>query len=96
MEKLKLILSILRTKSYVILTDDRAVASIPVVDIDTFDNVLLLSGQTAALQEFQARLYDLIIEHEEAIDLLARRSKSKLFAKKKLKYEPTPKRGKKK
>lgn len=76
-EKLKWALRLLRSRTYVLLTDKEAVVSIPLADIDSFENQFLLSAQTASLQEFRSRLEDLIGEHEQAIQLLAHRKGQK-------------------
>lgn len=72
MERLKLAFSILRSKSYVVLTDAKAVISIPLMKVQDFNNILLLSAQTTALKGFQDRLAHLIKEHEQAIALSAK------------------------
>lgn len=72
MERLKLAFSILRSKSYVVLTDAKAVISIPLMKVQDFNNILLLSAQTTALKGFQDRLAQLIKEHEQAIALSAK------------------------
>lgn len=77
--KLRIMFDILRSNSYVVLTDKNAVVSIPLMDMSKFTNVMLLSSQTAALLEFQARLTSLIAEHKQEIQLLKRRNGSKLF-----------------
>lgn len=73
--KLRSIFGIIRSESYVVLTDRDAVISIPMMDMSKFENILLLSSQTAALVEFQARLSDLIAEHEQEIKLLTNRKR---------------------
>ncbi len=79
--KIGLAVSLLRSKTYVLLTDDKAVVSIPLVDMTKFDNILLLTAQAAALDEFQSRLADLALEHEQHVELLTNRKDSKLFGK---------------
>lgn len=73
-EKLKWAVRLLKSNTFVILLDKTAVVNIPIVDVNKFENQLLLAGQTAALQEFKVRLEELISEHEEAIALLAYRT----------------------
>lgn len=75
MEKLGLMFSIMRSKSYVVLTDKKAVVQIPMIRPDSFENIMLLGAQGAALEEFYDRLGDVIKEHEEAVSLLSRRKK---------------------
>lgn len=73
LEKLKWAYRLLRSRTFLVLTDKASVVSIPLVDIQAHESVFLLSAQTASLQEFKSRLEDLINEHEEAIQLLAYR-----------------------
>ena len=77
--KLRLMFDLLRSNSYVVLTDKSAVVSIPLMDMSKFTNIMLLSSQTIALSEFQTRLTSLIAEHKQEIQLLKRRNGSKLF-----------------
>ena len=67
LDRIKLALSIFHTQSYVVLTDTKSVVMIPTVNLNAFDSILLLTGQTNALKEFQVRLGRLIKEHEQAI-----------------------------
>ena len=82
MEKLKLLWSLMRSKTYVVLTDTRAVVMIPLVDLKKFDSVLLLSAQTSALYSFREKLEALISEHEETVEMLTQQSKT--FSKRKV------------
>lgn len=72
-DKLKWAYRLLFTRTFVILTDKSAAVSIPIVDPNAFESILLLTAQTHALMEFKSRLEDLIGEHEEAVKLLSRR-----------------------
>lgn len=72
-ERLKWALKLLQSRTFVVLLDKSSVVNIPLANINSFENQLLLAAQTAALQEFRSRLEDLIREHEEAISLLAHR-----------------------
>lgn len=83
-EKLKWAYKLLRSRSYVILTDKEAMVSIPLMDIEKFESQFLLGAQTASLLEFQTRLGDTIREHEEASRLLAHRQGVKRQAKEKV------------
>lgn len=89
-EKLKWAYRLLRSRTYVILTDKSSVVSIPLVNIEAMENQFLLAGQTASLQEFRSRLEDLIGEHEQAIALLARRQGDKQVYRKRTQPAPKP------
>lgn len=77
MDRLKWAFRLMRSKTYVVLTDKSSVVNIPITSLDSFENTLLLAAQTASLQEFASRLEDLISEHEQAIELIARRQGEK-------------------
>ncbi len=82
---------LLWTRTYVVLTDTSAVINVPAEDPDSFDNIMLLAAQTAALQNFKFSLEDLVREHEEAVQLLTRRNEQKR-AKRGAKVPRSPKR----
>lgn len=75
LERLKWALRVLRTRSYVVLTDTRSVVNIPMFDQETLDDQMILAAQTASLENFKTRLEDLIREHKEAVSLLSYRQK---------------------
>lgn len=66
---------LLRSRTYVLLTDKAAVVNIPLADVNTFENSMLLAGQAASIAEFMRRLEDLKGEHEQAIALIAHRQR---------------------
>lgn len=80
-EKLKWMLKFWKSRTYVVLLDREAVVSIPLTNVDSFENQFLLSAQTASLMEFKGRLEDVIREHEQAIQLLSHRQSVKRQAK---------------
>lgn len=88
--KLKWAYRLLRTNTYVVLTDKESAVNIPLSSLDSFDNVFLLNAQQASLKEFRDRIEDVIHEHEEAVRLLSGRS-VKRFGKSKVE---TTKKGK--
>jgi hypothetical protein len=69
---------ILRSKTVILLTDKEAICHIPFVDLDSFDNVLLLSGQQTALATIRDNVDGLVKEHSSAIEALAERQGVKL------------------
>jgi hypothetical protein len=77
MRKLLWAWRLLWTDTYVVLTDKAAVINVPSGDPDSYENIMLLAAQTAALQNFRFRLEDLVREHEEAVLLLTRRNEQK-------------------
>jgi len=91
LEKLKWAFRILNSDAYVVLTDRSAVVSIPLMNPDTIQNVILLSAQTASLNEFKDRLEDTIHEHENAIELLLRQRRQSTVHKKNTKTTKTSK-----
>lgn len=82
LERLKWALRILNSDTYVVLTDKSAVVNIPLMNPDSIQNVILLSAQTASLNEFKDRLEDTIHEHEDAIELLLRQRRQPYTRKK--------------
>lgn len=82
MEKLSLIWDLLWSKAYVVLTNKRAVVSVPTMDIHKIENVLLLSAQQASLTEFYDRMGEALEEHSRQVELLTGRKGSKLYSKK--------------
>lgn len=82
LEKLKWAIRILKSDTYVVLTDEAAVVNIPLMNPDSITNVILLSAQTSSLKEFKDRLEDTIHEHEDALELLLRQRKQPYTRKK--------------
>lgn len=68
MQKLQWIFRLIKSRTYVLLTDNGAVVSIPLTEVNTFKNYHLLAAQTASLQEFKVKLDEVITLHEQAID----------------------------
>lgn len=81
LDKIKWMWRVLRSKTFVVMTDRGAVVSIPLHDINTFENQLLMAAQAASLSDFKHRLEDLIGEHEDAIKLLSHRQSASKTAK---------------
>lgn len=73
LKKLEWAYRLLRSRTYVVLTDKSAVVNIPLAKVDSFENSLLLAGQASSLATFKDKLEDLISEHEQAIRLLNHR-----------------------
>lgn len=72
MQKFKIVMSLIRSKAYVVLTETQAIVMIPLVDLSKFDNILMLSAQTSALVEFEEKLKALIKEHGQALENLSK------------------------
>lgn len=75
LKKLEWAFRLMRSRTYVLLTDKAAVVNVPLADVNTFENSLLLAGQAASLAEFIRRLEELKSEHEDAIQLIAHRQR---------------------
>ena len=73
--QIKWAFKILRTKTFIILTDTEAVVQIPLHEVDTMESRFLLIAQQSSLKEFNRRLQGVIEEHERAIKLLKHREK---------------------
>jgi len=71
-DKITLAYSILRSRAYIVLTDTKAQIMIPLMDINSMENIILLSGQTSALKDFQRELGGLIKQHEQRIEALSK------------------------
>lgn len=84
MDKFKLMWNLARSKAYVVLTDRRSVISIPLLDPNRINDLMILSAQTSSLQEFHARLGELVKDHENKVAMLQNRASSKLFKKAKV------------
>ncbi len=70
-ERLKVLCELATSRSYIIAMDKSAYISIPIVDIDNLDNVLLVHGQSKALKAMQEKLNELIKLHDERIKELS-------------------------
>ena len=75
-DKLKWAYKLLRSNTYVVLTDKDSVVNIPLTKLDTFENIFLVSAQAASLKDFKNRLEGVIKEHGEVINHLAREKKT--------------------
>lgn len=73
MEKAKILWSLFRSNAYVVVTEDKAVCSIPTMDMNKFESVMLLGAQSAALENFKENLEEVIKLHNDEIKLLTRR-----------------------
>lgn len=73
--QIKWAFKILRTKTFIILTDTEAVVQVPLHEVETMQSKFLLIAQQSSLKEFNRRLEEVIKEHEQAITLLKHREK---------------------
>lgn len=76
MNKLRMVWQLLRSYSYVVLTDSNAVIHIPMMDIEKIQNVMILGSQTSSLKEFRDRLDEVIKEHDHQTKLLLHRRRN--------------------
>lgn len=76
LNKLTLAYKLMRSVSYVVLTDEVAVVHIPMLDPEKVQNVVILGSQSASLKVFRDRLNEVIKEHEHATKLLLHRKRS--------------------
>lgn len=76
LNKLTLVYKLLRSVSYVVLTDTTAVVHIPMMDLEKIQNTIILGSQRASLQEFKDRLDEVIKEHDRQTKLLQHRKRS--------------------
>lgn len=70
MEKIKLVWGLLRSKTYVVITDKVSVISLRMRNPKAFKSQMALLLQTAALQDFHEKLGELIEEHNQAVESL--------------------------
>lgn len=61
---------LLRTQSFVVLTDTESVICFAGIDPNKFDDQLMLMSQLTVLKTFRNRLDDLIKKHEQESDKL--------------------------
>lgn len=66
---------VLRTKTFIILTDREAIVQVPMHGLEAMDNQFMLIAQQSSLKEFNNRLEEVISEHEQALRLLKHRTK---------------------
>lgn len=75
MEKLRTIIALIRSQTYIVLTDKESVMNLPLVEVDSFNNTVLLAGQNYALHEMKSRIEESIREHDTAIENLHRQKR---------------------
>lgn len=77
LNKLVLAYKLLRSSSYVVLTDSTAIVHIPpLMNPENIQNTIILGSQSASLKVFRDRLNGVIKEHEHATKLLLHRKRS--------------------
>lgn len=69
-QKLRWALKVLRTESYIIITDSESICHIPLVDLTDIDNVLVLSSQTSQLLAIMEQLALVSEEHKKRLEEL--------------------------
>lgn len=70
MEKLRLTIALIRSKAYIVITETAAAMSIVHMNPNKFSDIMALQIQTAALEDFQEKLGQLIKEHKRALKAL--------------------------
>ena len=73
LDKLVWAFRLLRSRSFVLLTDKQSVVMLPLADVNKMERLFIISSQTTSLYEFKERLEEVIDEHEQAAELLLRR-----------------------
>jgi hypothetical protein len=58
-----------------VLTDKESVMNIPLIEVDAFNNSVMLAGQNYALHEMKNRIEECIREHDAAIENLYRQKR---------------------
>ena len=73
LQKIKWAYRLLRTDSYVVLTDKQSVINLPIVDGDRIEDIVLMKVQIASLEDFSQKLLALIRGYKDAERLLMHR-----------------------
>lgn len=61
-------LKLLRTKSFIIITDTEAICNIPLIDLEKLDNVVMLTAQTSQLLAIMEQLSDIGEKHKKRLE----------------------------